>query len=76
MHQRLPRALFLLGTLLAITLSAGTASAQSEPDVVRGRVTDDSARAVAGATVMITRGPDRLTQQTTTDSSGAFSSRF
>ena len=44
--------------------------------MVRGRVTDDSSRAVAGATVMITRGPDRLTQQTTTDSSGAYSSRF
>src|SRR5688500_3416070 len=76
MIPRRPRALSLLGTLLAITLAANSASAQSEPDVVRGRVTDDSARAVAGATVMITRGPDRLTQQTTTDSSGAFSSRF
>ena len=71
-----PRALSLLGSVLAITLAASPAAAQSEADVVRGRVTDDSARAVAGATVMITRGPDRLTQQTTTDSSGAFSSRF
>jgi hypothetical protein len=70
------RSLPLLGSLLAITLAASSASAQSDPDVVRGRVRDDSARAVAGATVMITRGPDRLTQQTTTDSSGAFSSRF
>ena len=39
-------------------------------------MTDDSAHALAGATVMVTRGPDRLTQQTATDSSGAFSSRF
>jgi hypothetical protein len=55
------RALPLLGALLAVALTASSAAAQSEADVVRGRVTDDSARAVAGATVMITRGPDRLT---------------
>jgi hypothetical protein len=66
----------LPAALLALTLAFGTAGAQSEADVVRGRVTDDSSRAVAGATVMITRGPDRLTQQTATDSTGAFSSRF
>jgi hypothetical protein len=76
MHPRRPRTLSLLGALLAVIVASNSAAAQSEPEVVRGRVTDDSARAVAGATVMITRGPDRLTQQTTTDSSGAFSSRF
>ena len=65
-----------LASLLALALAAGAAGAQSEADVVRGRVTDDSSRAVAGATVMITRGPDRITQQSTTDSAGAFSSRF
>src|SRR5215212_1640008 len=64
-------------TLLLSAAIARLAAAQAaEPDVVRGRVTDDSSHAVVGATVMITRGPDRLTQQTTTDSSGAFSSRF
>ncbi|HEY5086776.1 MAG TPA: carboxypeptidase-like regulatory domain-containing protein, partial [Gemmatimonadaceae bacterium] len=41
----------------------------------RGRVTDDSARAIA-ATVIVTRGPDRLVQQTMTDSGGAFHVRF
>src|SRR5687768_5126935 len=46
------------------------------PEVVRGRVVDDSARAIAGAAVMITRGPDRLTQQDTTDSNGNYSTRF
>jgi hypothetical protein len=45
-------------------------------DVVRGRVLDDSARALPGAAVAITRGPDRLVQTTTTDSSGRFSLRF
>jgi hypothetical protein len=59
-----------------LMLSAHYAHAQSAPDVVRGHVTDDSAHALAGATVMITRGPDRLTQQATTDSTGAYRSRF
>jgi hypothetical protein len=58
----------------ALMLGATIAHAQSAPDVVRGRVTDDSARAVVGATVMITRGPDRLTQQAVTDSTGAYRS--
>jgi hypothetical protein len=39
-------------------------------------VVDDSSHVVIGATVMITRGPDRLTQQTTTDSTGHFQTRF
>src|SRR5262245_9510614 len=46
------------------------------PEVLRGKITDDSAHAVIGATVMITRGPDRLTQQSLTDSSGRYSIRF
>jgi hypothetical protein len=71
-----PRGLPPSGALFAIALLASAAAAQTEADVVRGRVTDDSARAVKGATIMITRGPDRLTQQATTDSTGAFSSRF
>jgi hypothetical protein len=59
-----------------LVLGSPIAHAQSAPDVVRGRVTDDSAHAVIGATVMITRGPDRLTQQAVTDSTGAYRSRF
>ncbi|HEX2721789.1 MAG TPA: carboxypeptidase regulatory-like domain-containing protein, partial [Gemmatimonadaceae bacterium] len=43
--------------------------------MVKGRVVDDSAHAVV-ATVMVTRGPDRLTQQTATDASGNYSTRF
>lgn len=45
-------------------------------EVVRGRVVDDSARAVPGATVVVTRGPDRLVRQTTSDSAGRFAVRF
>lgn len=54
---------------------ATTAAGQSTPDVIRGKVTDDSSRAVI-ATVMVTRGPDRLTQTDTTDAAGNFSVRF
>jgi hypothetical protein len=62
--------------LLLVQLASGIAQAQGEhPEVIRGRVTDDSSRGVV-ATVMVTRGPDRLTQQATTDSAGNFRVRF
>lgn len=67
--------LFALTAVAAATLAPTTASAQTA-DVVRGRVIDDSSRAVVGATVNITRGPDRLVQTVTTDTAGRFSSRF
>jgi hypothetical protein len=69
-------ATIVLRAIGIVTLSVSVAQSQSAPDVVRGRVTDDSAHAVVGATVMITRGPDRLTQQATTDSTGSYRSRF
>lgn len=47
-----------------------------QPETIRGKVTDDSSRAIAGATVMVTRGPDRLTQQGTTDSGGVYRVHF
>ncbi|MEO8563351.1 MAG: carboxypeptidase-like regulatory domain-containing protein [bacterium] len=61
---------------LCALLGRSAQSQDTASDVVRGRVVDDSSRAVAGATVMITRGPDRLTQPATTDSAGRFSSHF
>ena len=48
----------------------------SSADVIRGRVTDDSAHAIPGATVIVTRGPDRATQQAATDTGGSYSVRF
>ena len=42
---------------------------QLPSEVVRGRVADDSGKALV-ATVVVTRGPDRLVQQTTNDSAG------
>jgi hypothetical protein len=62
--------------LVAFTLVARSATAQSTADVVRGRVSTDSGKPVAAATVIVTRGPDRLSQNTTTDSAGNFSVRF
>jgi hypothetical protein len=67
-----------LAFLLA-TVARPVASQQQDvraPEVIRGRVTDDSAHIVIGATVIATRGPDRLVQQTTTDSSGRYVIRF
>lgn len=51
-------------------------SAQATSETVRGRVVNDSNTVLAGATVTITRGPDRLVQTTTTDAAGDYSSRF
>ena len=48
---------------------------QPQPDVIRGHVTSDSGRIVP-ASVTVVRGPDRLTQQTTTDSAGNYRVRF
>src|SRR4029077_20302186 len=68
------RSLAYGATLLA--LSARVLQAQdSTADVIRGRVVDDSSHAVV-ATIMVTRGPDRLVQQAATDSAGNFRVRF
>ena len=65
-----------LNSLLAASaLLASSLSAQNGPETVKGRILDDSAHAVV-ATIMVTRGPDRLTQQTTSDAQGNYSTRF
>jgi hypothetical protein len=57
----------------ALTILALTAKlhAQGTADVIRGRVTSDSGKPLV-ATVVVTRGPDRLVKNTTTDSSGNY----
>jgi hypothetical protein len=72
-----------LKSVIALAFAAAMAAApalaqevQIQPETIRGRVTDDSSRVIAGATVMVTRGPDRLTQQGTTDSSGIYRVHF
>ncbi len=63
--------------VVAVALSgAPRALSAQAADIVRGRVIDDSARAVVGAAVNITRGPDRLVLSTITDSAGRYSRRF
>lgn len=66
-------------TLLSIvflSLAGQRAVAQSRPDTLSGRVVADSTTPVAGATVTITRAPDRLVQRTVTDASGGWSQIF
>lgn len=55
-----------------VLLAAVPLGAQSPADRIRGRVTNDSAQVVVGATVIVTRGPDRAVKQTTTDSAGRY----
>src|SRR6266566_2270373 len=62
--------------MIALPLVLGAQAQDDKPDVIRGRITDDSSRAVTGAAISVTRGPDRLTQQTTSDSAGNFRVRF
>ena len=69
------RRFFAAACALGCIIVRPTAAAQSVSEVIRGRITDDSSRGLA-ATIMVTRGPDRLTQQTTSDSAGAYSVRF
>ncbi len=65
----------MLGVSFLVLTARRLDAQDSSPDLIRGRVTDDSSRAII-ATVMVTRGPDRLTQQATTDSAGNFRVRF
>ena len=49
---------------------------RGQAETIRGRVTADSGRAVAGADVSVTRAPDRLILTARTDSLGHFTVRF
>jgi Carboxypeptidase regulatory-like domain len=70
----LVRTLLLSSALFVCLTRSGYA--QSPTDVIRGRVTNDSAKAVASATVFVTRGPDRAFKQTTTDADGKYTVVF
>src|SRR3954466_11764385 len=73
--RRLARYTCFLSFFL-IAMSARSLQAQDTADVIRGRVVDDSSHVLRGAAITITRGPDRLVQQTTTDSAGNYRVRF
>jgi Carboxypeptidase regulatory-like domain len=70
------RRLLLLRTVLAPLAIASPGLAQTPADVIRGRVTNDSSKAIVGATVFVTRGPDRAFKQTATDTDGRYSITF
>ena len=70
-----PRCRTALAVLL-ITLGSRAAAQGTATDHIRGKVSDDSNKVVVGATVFITRGPDRAFKQTTTDAEGRFSVDF
>lgn len=57
-------------------LSATQLSAQGVTDIIRGRVTDDSSKVIAGASVHVTRGPDRAVKEAVTDSAGRYRVSF
>ncbi|MBL0937761.1 MAG: carboxypeptidase regulatory-like domain-containing protein [Gemmatimonadaceae bacterium] len=61
---------------LGLSLGAIVSPLSAQPETLRGRVTSDSGRVVTGATVFVTRGPDRLLQQSVTNDSGRFAITF
>jgi Carboxypeptidase regulatory-like domain len=66
--------LFLL--LLAPATLAAQVGQPGPAETIRGHVASDSARPIVAATVIVTRGPDRRTERTTTDSAGNFRVHF
>lgn len=59
--------------MLALSaLMPSAVCAQTHHDVVRGRVTTDSGAAIAGADVIATMAPDRLSEATKTDVTGNY----
>ncbi len=69
-----PRFLILIATGLALSITPVDAvSAQGPVHRIQGRVTADSGKTpVAGADVIVTRGPDRKIFQATSDSAGLY----
>src|SRR3954471_2816758 len=66
----------MIRTAVILLFATATIANAQAPDVIKGKIIDDSSHAVAGASVQITRGPDRLTQSTTSDASGSYSAKF
>ncbi|MBL0940609.1 MAG: carboxypeptidase regulatory-like domain-containing protein [Gemmatimonadaceae bacterium] len=71
-----PRYAASLYGLVLLLLLPRIASAQATAETLRGRVADDSARSVNGASVFVTRSTDRSVQQVVSDSEGRWSVRF
>lgn len=58
--------------LLVAAIVPATARAQARHEIIRGRVTGDSGRAVRGADVIATRTSDRVVKTAATDASGRY----
>jgi hypothetical protein len=58
--------------MAALAYPASHAAAQQATEVVSGRVTTDSGIAISGATVIVTRAPDRLSLTTVTGADGSY----
>lgn len=65
-----------VAAFLCLTCASSAAAAQGVTETIKGRVTDDSSRVVVGATVFVTRGPDRLLKQSVTDTAGRYGISF
>ena len=69
--RRLSRSGCPLTLISAFALSVPLVAQQTAPDTVTGRVTSSATNGpISGALVYVTRGPDRLVQQDTTDTDG------
>src|SRR5215207_4589349 len=75
-RTRLSRVAVFAAAALFFIAPLRSSAQPAAADVIKGKIVDDSAKAIAGATIMVTRGPDRLTQQTTSDASGNYSTKF
>ena len=65
------RFLVSISLCLGLALAHSVARAQpTRPDTLTGRLVTDSARAISGAEIIITRGPDRAVFRTRTDTDG------
>jgi hypothetical protein len=69
MHSRF--ATLSLAAVIA-SISASPASAQTRPEVIRGRVTTDSGAAIAGADIIVTMAPNREIFRAASDAGGAY----
>jgi len=63
----------LLRPIMLLSACALPALAQGRHDILQGRVTTDSARAISGADVIATRAPDRAFKSVKSDSAGRWS---
>ena len=76
MQSRLTPCAWFVVVACLLPLARASAQQAQPAESVRGRITDDSSHAIALATVMVTRGPDRLTLTATTDSLGNYRLKF